>query len=153
MPSDGNDEESALSSSHLSQGSGWRPVDRKVWERRQDEPKEALLRFGLLIRATMGDIFSSPLFLLFFALPAGASVVFTFALAYYVGGALYMGPVFVGIWACIIISGILLLEKTGTARNFAGWDLPLKRIILLPVGFLVTLGFFYLMIMLSHSIR
>ncbi len=128
---------------------GWRPVDPEVWTRRIEENRGPLPRLGRFLKRTVSDILSSPLFLLFFAAPAGVLVAFTFFLAYYLGGVNFIGPVFIGVWAFIVLAGIVFLEKRGFSRNFEGWDLPLRRVIILPAALLVAVGFFYFLFFLG----
>ena len=81
------------------------------------------------------------------------SVTGTILAAYYIGGVRFFGPVFLGLWASIIIIGILVIEKSGYGRNFEGWDFPLRKTIALPLAFGLVLAVLYLILLLGNRLR
>ena len=80
------------------------------------------------------------------------SVTGTILAAYYIGGVRFFGPVFLGLWASIIIIGILVIEKLGYGRNFEGWDFPLRKTIALPLAFGLVLAVLYLIIAIGCAL-
>jgi hypothetical protein len=82
------------------------------------------------------------------AFAAPAMVLLSFVLAYYLGGVSYFLPALAGLWLVVLAGLVLILERTGYSRNFQSWDFPLRRTIIIPVGFLIALGFFVLLIYL-----
>ncbi len=121
------------------QRSGWKPVDTRLWARKKN-PTGTRGIVAEQLRHFSGT-FSSPFFLVFVATPLGGlGAYLTFYLAYWFGGAEQFGLYFAGIWAAIIVGGVAVLEKSGYARNFEQWDFPLRRVVFLPVSFLVMIG-------------
>jgi hypothetical protein len=92
-----------------------------------------------MIRVT--GFFSSSHFLLFFGAPAaGLTAYLTFLLAYDLGGTRFFSTYLIGMWSGIIITITIVLERSGYARNFEGWQLPSRRILVLPLAFLLVTG-------------
>jgi hypothetical protein len=128
----------------------WRGVDPAIWSRETEGHKGFFPRLRSFLRRVMDDFFL-PIFTSFFALSLGASLLLlaTLIVAIYIGEAAYMGAMFVGMWAIIIIAGITILERTGIAKNFEDWNFSIRRIVALPLGFLAVLALLYLMTLLS----
>ncbi len=125
-------------------------MDRRIWARNAEEPQGFLS--GLLARflEKIIGIFSSTMFLLFVLAPAGGLAAFlTFYVAWSLGGNQLFGAYFVGIWSAVIGATVVALERSGYARNFEGWDFPLRRIVFLPLGFLLALGMLLLLLSLA----
>ena len=56
------------------------------------------------------------------------------------------GVYFVGIWAVIISCGIVVLKRSGYGRNFEQWDIPWRRLIILPIMGFIVIGIFLLLL-------
>ncbi len=127
--------------------SSWRPVSRNLWKRKEEPHGLTGAVSRRLYR--IAAVFSSTEFLLFAIAPLGGlGAYLTFYLAYDLGGRGLFGAYFIGIWAAIIVGVVSILEKSGYSKNFEGWDFPLRRVIFLPIGFLMVTGalllFFFL---------
>src|SRR2546426_8409192 len=99
----------------------WRPVDPEIWAQQGERP-EGIHRVAHVLRgfaATFTHPFSA---FILGTLAIGWSVIGTILAAYYIGGVRFFGPVFLGLWAAIIVTGILAIERMGYARNFEHWD-------------------------------
>ena len=87
----------------------------------------------------------------FLALSGVFGFVASFALAYDIGGVRFFGLILLLIWGGTALLGILVLEKSGYARNFEGWDFPMRRILYGIPGLFLGLGFIYfILIVLGH---
>jgi hypothetical protein len=134
------------------QNSGWRPVDKQLWAKKET-PTGVRGIVAQQLRRFAG-VFSSPFFLLFVATPLGGlGAYLTFFLAYWFGGTQLFGFYFVGIWATIVVGGVAVLQKSGYARNFEQWDFPVRRVVFLPVSFLLVIGIFLLIFYLGGRLR
>jgi len=145
-------EEGSPNDSTIVQGSGWRPVDKRLWAKKA-KPSGTRGIVAEQLRRFAGG-FASPFFLLFVATPLGGlGAYLTFFLAYWFGGAQLFGFYFVGIWATIVVGGVAVLQKSGYARNFEQWDFPLRRVVFLPVSFLLMIGIFLLIFYMGGRLR
>ncbi len=131
--------------------SSWGVVDPRIWARNRGGQ-------GLFRRPVRGlgrrilAVFSSTEFLVFVLAPTGGlSIYLTFFLAYSLGGVGLFGVYLIGLWAVLILVAVVVLEKTGYARNFEAWDFPLRRILVLPVGFGLAAGLILLMVYLAGA--
>jgi len=137
------DEERSGEASSRGRGGFGKPVDPQLWARK--DPPQGLLGVFAERLGRVAGLFTSPVFLLFVALPLGGSSVYlTLLLAYDFGATRLFGVYFLGIWAVIITCGIVVLEKSGYARNFEQWDIPWRRFIILPIMGFVVIGIFLL---------
>jgi hypothetical protein len=137
------EEERSGESSVPDRGGFGKPVDPQLWTRK--DPPQGLLGVAANRLGRVAGLFASPVFLIFVALPLGGSSVYlTLLLAYDFGATRLFGVYFLGIWAVIITCGIVVLEKSGYARNFERWDIPWRRFIILPIMGLVVIGIFLL---------
>ncbi len=117
----------------------WRPVDPDIWapppdknrrERIVERILEAAKFFSFAFLVTLG-----PLSILL-------SVFLVYSL---VGGGALFGPVLLLFWAVTIAGFVIVLEKTGYARNFENWEFRLgKRIMVMPVAFLIIASILFL---------
>src|SRR6266498_4579942 len=122
-----------------------KPVDPHLWAVK-DFPQGFREAFASRLGRAAG-FFASPVFLLFVALPLGGSSVYlTILLAYDFGATRLFGVYFVGIWAVIISCGIVVLERSGYGRNFEQWDIPWRRLIILPIMGFIVIGIFLLLL-------
>ncbi len=130
----------------------WRHVDRGIWARKTESRG-----FRRAVSGSMADfasLLSSTPFLLFVATPAGGlGAYLSFLFAYDLGGGRFFGVYLIGIWLAAIIGFVALIEKTGYSRNFRGWDFPLRRLVVLPVAFLIPVGLFLLLFFLAGAFR
>ncbi len=70
----------------------------------------------------------------------------TFALAFYIGGASFFGPVLVSLWSLSVVLLVLILEKSGHARNYEQWDFPVRKMLYGIPGLLLALGLVYFLV-------
>lgn len=139
------EEERSEEASSLARGGFGKPVDPQLWARKDSSHGFRGAFASTLDRAT--GFFASPIFLLFVALPLGGSSIYlTILLAYDFGATKLFGVYFVGIWAVIISCGIVVIEKSGYGRNFEQWDIPWRRLIILPIMGFVVIGIFLLIL-------
>jgi hypothetical protein len=113
----------------------WGPVDPAIW--RPGPPRGKL---GRLAEYVVGIFTFSGIGML---VVLGPLSVFLSAFLVYsiVGSTVYFGPTFIGLWAVMIVTFVLVLEKTGYARNFEASTFPLgKRLVGLSVAFMMILG-------------
>lgn len=128
-------------------------MDPEIWARQQAEPVTGFGRVVLVLRHISG-IFTHPFSAFLLGTVAiGWSVIATVLTAYYIGGVHFFGPVFLAIWAAIILTGIVAIEKTGYARNFQDWNYSTRHILVLPIGFAAALGVLFLLVFLGHSLH
>jgi len=136
---------------HQRPGDSWRNVEPEIWKGGKGAGEffhgRFLSRFGRILR-----IFSSAEFLVFVLAPVGGlSIYLTFFLAYSLGGLRFFGVYLIGMWSAVIVGVVVVLERTGYARNFEGWDFPLRRILVLPVVFGLAAGLILLMVYLAGA--
>ncbi len=151
--SEEKDEESRKDPSIPSRGP-WRLVDPRIWARRAEEPQGFLS--GVVARwlERIAGMFSSAVFLVLLLAPVGGiSAYLTFYVAYSLGGSQYFGAYFVGIWSVVVVGAVVVLERSGYARNFEGWDFSLRKVVFLPLGFLLALGMLLLLFLLGGAIH
>jgi hypothetical protein len=57
-------------------------------------------------------------------------------------GAVYFGPALISFWAFLTVGFVLVLEKTGHAKNFEHIDFPLtkQRLLALPLAFAIVIA-------------
>ncbi len=69
--------------------------------------------------------------------------------AYSLFGARLFGLALVGFWSAVVVGFVIVMEKTGYARNFESWEFRLTRnkLLALPLSFLIIVGGLYLMIL------
>ena len=133
------------------QGS-WRPVNKEIWAQ-HGEPPEGLHRVVHVLRrlaATFTHPFSA---FILGTMAIGWSVIGTILAAYYIGGVRFFGTVFLVLWGAIIATGILMIEKMGYARNFEQWNYSLRKTIVLPLAFALTVAFLFLILLLGNHFR
>src|SRR2546427_9568457 len=112
----------------------WRPVDKEIWAQRRERPK-GIHRVVHVLRE-LGATFTHPFSAFILGTMAvGWSVIGTILAAYYIGGVRFFGPVFLGLWAAIMVTGILAIERIGDPRNFWHWDYSLRKTIVVPLAF------------------
>ena len=142
--SDPEEERSEKASSSAGSGFG-KTVDPQIWVTKGPPRGFRGVFAHRLGRAT--GFFATPIFLLFVALPLGGSSIYlTLLLAYDFGATRLFGVYFLGIWAVIITCGIAIIEKSGYARNFEQWDIPWRRLIILPIMGFAVIGIFLLVL-------
>ena len=137
------DEERSEEATSPNAGAFGKPVDPQLWSRK-DPPKGTR---GIFLErlSWVSGLLASPVFLLFVALPLGGSSIYlTILLAYDLGATRLFGAYFLSIWAVIITCGLIVIEKSGYGRNFEHWDIPWRRMIILPLMGLVVIGIFIL---------
>lgn len=122
---------------------GWKPVHQGIWTP-SGEPSGGFHRLSRLIVRSVSSV--PPLVI---AVPALLLVPFTFVLAYDLGGSRLFGLALASIWTFLIVLTVIVLEKTGYSKNYESWDFPLRRVVFIPVGFLIALGLFYLILTLA----
>ncbi len=111
----------------------WRPVDPGIWA-----PPPARGRLERAIQRVQGMV---AFFSFAFLVTLGPlSILLSIFLVYsLVGGSFLFGPVLLVFWAFVIVGFVLVLEKSGYARNFAEWEFRLgKRVVAVPMAFLIV---------------
>jgi hypothetical protein len=132
----------------------WKPVNSNIWSKKVEAPQSLQSKVIDTFKRRLFGIFSSAIFLVFVAAPLGGlGAYLTFYAAFLLGGIRLFGLYFLSIWGGIAGVIIVALEKSGYSRNFEGWDSPLKRLVFLPVGFLLLAGFLYLIFFLGGRIH
>lgn len=130
----------------------WRAVNPRIWTKKS-EPQSRLENVSSLLGRISG-LFSSPAFILFVGAPAGGlGTYLTFLLALDLGGWEWFGAYFIGIWMAIVVGFLGVVEKTGYAKNFESWDFPLRRVVILPIGFLLVSGTLVLFLYFAGALR
>jgi hypothetical protein len=122
----------------------WHPVDPTIWapgppktkiERATQRFLEGIRFLAIALIVTLGPI----------------GVLLSFFAAYELVGVNLFGPVFLSIWAVAIVGFVVTMEKTGYARNFESSNFSLgRRILALPIAFLMMLGIILLLYVMSH---
>jgi len=81
-----------------------------------------------------------------------AAFLSSLLVVYYVAGPVLFGPVLLTFWAIAIIGFVLVLEKTGYARNFENWGFRLTpaKILAVPASFIIIIGVFYLFVFFAR---
>jgi hypothetical protein len=120
----------------------WQTPHRGIW--RTGPPKRRSRRILQWLR----DFLASSA--IWIAIVGGPFVgLITFLEAYYLGGPVFFGPVLLLTWSVLIVSVVLVLERTGYARNFENRHVHLTKslaglgIAALSLGivyFLITYG-------------
>ncbi len=117
----------------------WRPVDPDIWAPPPDRNRLERIVQRLLETA---KFFSFAFLVTLGPLSILLSVYLVYSLVR--GGALF-GPVLLTFWAVVIIGFVIVLERTGYARNFEDWELRLgKRVLAMPVAFLIIASILFL---------
>ncbi len=124
----------------------WHAVDLKVWTRR-GPPAKGLHRISLSVQR-VGSLFLHPVALPFLGFAGILAFIGTFALAFFIGGPGLFGPVLLAIWSIAAVFGVLIIEKSGYARNFEEWDFPARKMLHGILGMLLALTFMFLLIFL-----
>jgi hypothetical protein len=117
----------------------WRPVDLSIWA-----PGPARGRLGRTVGRVRGAVLNFPLALLVAAVIIPLFVPLSFLIVYSIVGPVLFGPVLIGSWSVLVVGFVVVMEKTGYAKNFENWNLPLKRILAVPLAFLTIILAFYL---------
>jgi hypothetical protein len=130
--------------------SSWKMVDRKIWAKKiESHGLRGTVSSSLMYVA---GLFASTAFLLFIAAPIGGLGAYLSVLvAYDLGGISRFGLYLVGIWSVAIVGIVAVLEKSGYSRNFHNWDLPLRRLLALPIAFLAVAGMLILALYLHGA--
>ncbi len=121
----------------------WRPVDPSIWT-----PGPARGRLQRAIRRVLGVFTGLPSSIMAVAVITPLFFLLSILGIYSVAGPTLFGP------ALLTVAFVLVLEKTGYARNFEGWDFPLtpRRIVAVPAAFLIIVGILYLLVLiLRHA--
>jgi hypothetical protein len=116
----------------------WSRVDPKIWAAGHpiSRPKRILQQltstFG--VSSIWALVIIGPLMILL-----------TFAGTYYLVGASFFGPALILVWTGLIAGFILVMEKTGYARNFEASDFKLSKDRLLAsfLSFAILVAIFY----------
>lgn len=124
----------------------WRKVDPKIWA-----PGPPPSRLERLYERLFGWIKFSAFWIMVFAAPF--FVLISFLIAYSIAGPILFGPVLLSLWSIMVIGFVIVMEKTGYARNFANSDFKLSigRILSIPLVFIVLVSALYLMIFLFRK--
>jgi hypothetical protein len=134
--------------------SSWRNVSSNIWSKEVAAPRSLQSKVIDTFRRRFLGIFSSAIFLVFVAAPLGGlGAYLTFYIAFVLGGIKFFGLYLLSIWGGIAGVIVVALEKSGYSRNFEGWDLPLRRVVFLPLGFLLLAGFLYLVFFLGGRLH
>src|SRR5712664_1254836 len=113
----------------------WRQVDPSIWG--PAPPKGAMQRYVERARGALGFFSFGSLVVL------GPLFVFLSILVIYdLVGVAYFGPALISFWAFVTVGFVLVLEKTGHAKNFEGSDFHLtkERLLALPLAFAIVLA-------------
>jgi len=121
----------------------WRPIDPKIWA--PGPPPGKLKKIADRLKSSMVPGFFAAAVML-----GPLSVLISLAIVYPLVPSQLFGPTILGFWAIVIVAFVLVVEKTGYARNFEEWNLPLKRIIVLPIAFLLVMSLLVILYVLSH---
>jgi hypothetical protein len=122
----------------------WRPVDSTIWTR---GPKSTRLRRAADWISTV--ITAIPLAILA-AVIIPIFVPLSILIVYSVAGPALLGPTLILFWSGLLVLFVFVVEKTGYARNFEDWNLPLGRILILPAALTLCLGLVFLLYFLSR---
>jgi len=122
----------------------WRPVDPAIWA--AGPPRT---RSEYVIQRFLEGARFLTLGLIVIIGPFG--VLFSFLIAYDLVGVKLFGPVLLSIWSVAIVTFIIIMERTGYARNFQNSNFSIRRRMLaLPVAFLMVLGIILLLYVIAH---
>lgn len=124
----------------------WGTPDPSIWSG-DSSPKSWTARVGLKIIDAIRSfpaVFLAPLF--------GFFVPLSFLVGYYLAGPTFLGPVLVSLWVLFLVSFVLVAERTGHARHYEAWDIPLRRILFIPIGFVFSVGLLFLLLLLAHHV-
>ncbi len=121
----------------------WRPVDPKIWE--PGPPPRMLKR----ITGRIGGLFA-PFFLASMVVVGPLSILISLLVVYSLVPGEFFGLTLVALWSVVIVAFVLVVEKTGYARNFEDWNFPLRRIVAVPIAFLLVLSVLLLLYFLAH---
>src|SRR6267378_4060794 len=123
----------------LPDGGAWRKVDPKIWA-----PGPPTKRRTRILRRMRGIFALSSIWTLIMLGPL--SVLLTIWGTSYIVSPSLLGPTLILVWSALIGGFILVVEKTGYARNFEGSDFKLtKERLLAPalvLGVLITVLYF-----------
>jgi hypothetical protein len=123
----------------------WRLVDPKIWA--PGPPAGRLRKIADRIKSSMVPTFFAATVVL-----GPLSVFISLAIVYPLVPSQLFGPTILGFWAVVIVAFVVVVEKTGYARNFEDWNLPLKRIIVIPIAFLLVMSLIAILYFLSHNL-
>jgi len=123
----------------------WGPVTPDIWAPRPRKGK--LRRIANRAVETVSSVS-----VLAFAIVGPAAFLSSLLVVYYVAGPVLFGPVLLTFWAIAIIGFVLVLEKTGYARNFENWGFRLTpaKILAVPASFIIIIGVFYLFVFFAR---
>ncbi|HLC10326.1 MAG TPA: hypothetical protein VJL56_00580 [Candidatus Bathyarchaeia archaeon] len=120
-------------------GGAWRKVDPKIWA-----PGTPTKLYTRILRRLRGIFALSSIWTLIILGPL--SVLLTIWGTSYLVSPSLLGPTLILVWSALIGGFILVVEKTGYARNFEGSDFKLtKERLLAPalvLGVLITVFYF-----------
>ena len=125
----------------------WRKVDPAIWALGRPPT-----RLGRFIEKLTGLIRFSSFWIVVFGTPL--FVLISFMAAYSLVGAAFFGPVVLSLWGGFAVGFIVLMEKTGYARNFEDKTFKLSpaRILAIPLAFLMILAGFYFLLFIGHKL-
>ncbi len=123
----------------------WRPIDPKIWA--PGPPAGRLRKIADRVKSSIVPTFFAATVVL-----GPLSVFVSLAVVYPLVPSELFGPTILGFWAIVVVAFVVVVEKTGYARNFEGWNLPLKRIIVLPIAFLLVMSLIAILYVLSHHL-
>ncbi len=110
-------------------------VDTSIWG--PGPPRGRVIRLIERVRGALGLFSFGSLVIL------GPLFVFSsILLIYNLVGVNYFGPALLSFWAFVTVGFVLVLEKTGHAKNFEGSDFHLtkERLLALPLAFAMVLA-------------
>ncbi len=121
----------------------WRPIDPKIWT---PGPHPSILK------RVVGRVrdFIAPAFITTMVILGPLSILISMFIIYSLVPLRFFGMTFIIFWAAMTAGFILVLERTGYARNFEDWNFPLKRLIAVPIAFLMVLGILFLLLVIAH---
>jgi hypothetical protein len=117
----------------------WSRVDPKIWA--AGRPTGRWKRILQQLTSTFGI---SSIWALVIIGPL--MILLTFAGTYYLVGASFFGPTLILVWSTLIAGFILVMEKTGYARNFEASDFKLskERLLASVLSFAILVAVFYI---------
>jgi hypothetical protein len=113
----------------------WRQIDPSIWG--PAPPRGRMQRVVERVRGALGFFSFGSLVVL------GPFFIFLSILVIYdLVGAAYFGPALISFWAFVTVGFVLVLEKTGHAKNFESSDFPLakERLLALPLAFAIIIA-------------
>ncbi len=116
----------------------WGPVDLSIWKESPKRSRVSRLAERLWETVSLVGVVGVALFIpLFFPL----SIVGLYSIV----GAGLLGPAVFILWSGLAVAFILVAERKGFSRNFASWEFPLKRILVVPLLILLAVGIIFLL--------